>query len=216
MPGNFLQHVLTSNVAGVDIGQAQYTIISNENGGAIDDAFLYRFDDTGYLLVVNAANRDKDWAHFQGILPEFRDVCLEDRTVAVVMLSLQGPESRDIMGRVIQDGRLPEPMRNYLSVIRIAGMEVMVGRTGYTGEPLCFELFVERACGPELWDLLVEKGAIPVGLGARDTLRLEAGLPLYGHEFGQDPRRPGNTDPGLPGRTDRGQHVSAQGELHRP
>ena len=105
------------------------------------------------------------------------------------MLSLQGPRSRDLLGALLDDdgGALPEPLRNELSVVHIGGAEIWVARTGYTGEPLCFELFVAAGHGPALWDALVETGAAPVGLGARDTLRLEAGLPLYGHELGVDP-----------------------------
>ena len=182
----FLQHVLTSNVQALEPGLAQYSIIANENGGAVDDAYLYQFTDGEYLLVVNASNREKDWDHFQAFMPKFRDVELIDSSDDMVMLALQGPTSRGILEDLIQTGRLPEPMRNHLSVVTIDGAEVMVGRTGYTGEPLCFELFASRENGLALWDRLMEKGASPVGLGARDTLRLEAAMPLYGHEFGDD------------------------------
>ena len=183
----FLQHVLTNNAEALDVGQSQYTIIPNENGGAVDDAYLYRFYEDEYLLVVNASNREKDWEHFQKILPGFPDVQLTDRTSDLVMLALQGPKSKEIIYRLIESGQPPEPMRNYLSVVKIAGTEVMVGRTGYTGEPLCFECFLPTEDGPRIWDLFLKEGASPIGLGARDTLRLEAGLPLYGHEFGADP-----------------------------
>jgi aminomethyltransferase len=182
----FLQHVLTGNVQALEPGLAQYTIIANETGGAVDDAYLYRFTDGEYLLVVNAANRQKDWDHFQAFLPKFQNVELTDSSDDMVMLAFQGPSSRGILEGLIQSGRLPEPMRNHLSVVTIDGAEVMVGRTGYTGEPLCFELFAHQENGLALWDRLIEKGAAPVGLGARDTLRLEAGMPLYGHEFGDD------------------------------
>ena len=182
----FLQHVLTGNAQALEPGLAQYTIIANENGGAVDDAYLYQFKDGEYLLVVNAANRQKDWDHFQAFLPGFQNVELIDSSDDLVMLAFQGPASRGILEDLIQSGRLPEPMRNHLSVVTIDGAEVMVGRTGYTGEPLCFELFTRRENGLALWDRLLEKGATPVGLGARDTLRLEAGMPLYGHEFGVD------------------------------
>jgi aminomethyltransferase len=184
----FLQHVLSSNVAALTVNKltAQYSIVPNESGGAVDDAYLYHFVDDEYLLVVNAANRLKDWDHFQSLLKDFDHVELTDRTAEIAMLALQGPKSREILAQIIQSGQFPEPLHNALSVVTINGARVMVGRTGYTGEPLCFELFVNREDGPLLWDLLVEKGATPVGLGARDTLRLEAGLPLYGHELGLD------------------------------
>ena len=184
----FLQRVLSNNVEALDLRPtgAQYTLIPNETGGAVDDAYLYRFVEGEYLLVVNAANRWRDWEHFRRHLRDFDGVELNDRTEEIAMFALQGPISRRIMAEVVQSGRLPEPIRNAVGVVRIAGAEVMVGRTGYTGEPLAFELFVGRSHALELWDLFVSKGATPTGLGARDTLRLEAALPLYGHEFGQD------------------------------
>jgi aminomethyltransferase len=183
----FLQHVLSNNAAALDVGQAQYTIVPSETGGAIDDAYLYRFVEDEYLLVVNAANRDKDWRHFRREAAAFADLELTDVSAEVCMLALQGPDSRHILAAAIEKGRLPEPIRNLLGIVRIAGSEVRVARTGYTGEPLCFELFAAAGAGPALWDALVAGGAAPVGLGARDTLRLEAGLPLYGFELGADP-----------------------------
>ncbi len=182
----FLQHVLTNNAAALEVGQAQYTMIPNSSGGAVDDAYLYRFVEDEYLLVVNASNRAKDWDHFQSLLGGFADVKLTDKTNEIAMISLQGPLSKEILLGVIESGRLPEPKRNELSIVRINGCRVMLARTGYTGEPLGFELFIETAKAPAIWDLLLEKGAAPIGLGARDTLRLEAGLPLYGHELGVD------------------------------
>ncbi len=184
----FLQHVLTNNAEALDVREtgAQYTLIPNETGGAVDDAYLYSFVEGEYLLVVNAANREKDWKHLQMHLKDFSDVELIDRTEEIVMLALQGPLSRKLLGDTIQSGRLPEPIRNAVSTVTIEGANVKVARTGYTGEPLCFELFASQDHGPILWDHLVAKGATPIGLGARDTLRLEAGLPLYGHELGQD------------------------------
>lgn len=185
----FLQHVLTNNAEALNIiaTGAHYTLIPNEIGGAVDDAYLYRFVEEEYLLVVNAVNREKDWNHFQSLLKDFDDVELTDRTEEIVMLSLQGPKSRQLMEEIIQSGPLPEPLRNAVSIVTISGVRVKVARTGYTGEPLCFELFANRDDGPMLWDQIVAKGATPIGLGARDTLRLEAVLPLYGHEFGEDP-----------------------------
>jgi aminomethyltransferase len=185
----FLQHALTNNAEALDVREtgAQYTLISNERGGAVDDAYLYSFVEGEYLLVVNAANREKDWKHLQSLIEDFSDVELIDRTEEIVMLALQGPMSRELLGDTIQSGRLPEPIRNAVRTVTIEGADVKVARTGYTGEPLCFELFTSRKNGLILWDLLLAKGATPIGLGARDTLRLEASLPLYGHELGQDP-----------------------------
>ena len=193
----FLQHVLTNNAEALDPLQAQYTIVPTQTGGAVDDAYLYRFAEGEYSLVVNAANRVKDWEHFEEHLPGFPDVELTDETGETAMLALQGKAARDILAGLIEAGSLPEPRRNELSeaTLRVPdpdggsslAIDVRIGRTGYTGEPICFELFLAAEIGPALWDALVAAGAVPVGLGARDTLRLEAGLPLYGHELGLDP-----------------------------
>jgi aminomethyltransferase len=200
----FLQFALTNNCAGLEVGEAQYTIIPTATGGAVDDAYLYRFVEDEYLLVVNAANRQKDWEHFQALLaasgspdgcpasggapvPDFGPLTMQDRSEEIVMLSLQGPQSRAIVESLMEGGLLPDPWRNQLSTIRLAGTDVWVARTGYTGEPVCFEFFVPSERGSAVWDALLAAGAAPVGLGARDTLRLEAGLPLYGQEFGEDP-----------------------------
>jgi aminomethyltransferase len=185
----FLQHVLSNNAEALDIiaTGAQYTIIPTETGGAVDDAYLYRFVEEEYLLVVNAVNCEKDRNHFQSLIKDFDDIELIDRAEDIVMLSLQGPKSRSILEQIIESGSLPEPARNSVSMVTISGIKVKVARTGYTGEPLCFELFADRDDGPVLWDRIVNEGATPIGLGARDTLRLEAALPLYGHEFGEDP-----------------------------
>lgn len=183
----FLQHVLTNNAAGLDVEEAQYTLIPTETGGAVDDAYLCRFVEDEYLLVVNAANRPKDLAHLEAHLAHFGGARLADLTGQTSMLALQGPRSRAILESLIEAGRLPDPLRNELGEVRIGGVPVRVSRTGYTGEPLGFELFCEAVPGPDLWDRLLAAGATPAGLGARDTLRLEAGMPLYGHELGLDP-----------------------------
>jgi len=183
---SFLQHVLTNNAMALGVGESQYTLIQNESGEAIDDAYLYRFKQDEYLLVVNASNREKDVAHFTIHLPLFKDVEMSDRTFETAMIALQGPLSKSIIEKIVTGGTLPEPARNYLSIVDISGIEASLARTGYTGEPLGFELFVENDQAVAIWNLLMEKGAVPIGLGARDTLRLEACLPLYGHELGMD------------------------------
>lgn len=185
----FLQFVLTNNAAALAVGESQYTIIAEENGYAIDDAYLYRFYEDEYLLVVNASNREKDWNHFQDQAKNFTDLSLTDRTFELGMLSLQGPQSKKILADLITTGELPAPLKNSLSLAALSGKNVLLARTGYTGDPVGFELFMEKPDAVDIWDQLVGKGAQPIGLGARDTLRLEACLPLYGHEFGQDPEK---------------------------
>lgn len=183
----FLQHCLTNNAAALETGQSHYTFLSDPDGGAIDDAYLYRFVDDAFLLVVNAANSAKDWEHLAHQKSAFGTVRLTDITQDLAMLSLQGPQSKSILGDVINPPDLPEPLRNALSITTYDGTDLWIARTGYTGEPLCFELFLAPAQALSLWKAVQAKGAQPVGLGARDTLRLEAGLPLYGHELGNDP-----------------------------
>ena len=184
----FLQHALTNNAEALDMDNvgAQYTIIPNPTGGAVDDAYLYRFKENEYMLVVNAANRQKDWDYLQSLLKKFENVDMVDRTDDLAMIALQGPLSRKILDLITESGSLPNPRRNSISSAVLAGYEFFISSTGYTGEPICFELFAKSEAGPAIWDLLIEKGATPVGLGARDTLRLESGLPLYGHELGED------------------------------
>ncbi len=183
----FLQYVLTNNAAALAVGESQYTIIPDRQGYAVDDAYLYRFYEDEYLLVVNASNREKDWNHFLEQSKRFENLSLSDKTFEIGMLSLQGPESKKILSELISSADLPAPLRNNLSMASLSGSRVLLARTGYTGDPIGFELFMEKKDALMIWDLIIEKGVKPIGLGARDTLRLEACLPLYGHEFGLDP-----------------------------
>jgi aminomethyltransferase len=190
----FLQYVLTNNAAALEPEQAQYTILATQTGGAVDDCYLYRPNKDEYMLVVNAANAKKDWDWMHKFLPDFRDVKMEDRTADIVMISLQGPESKAILEGILDKGSsLPEPARNNIRKASIYGTELYIARTGYTGEPICFELFIPKDAGRKIWKGILkagkDKGVLPIGLGARDTLRLEASLPLYGHEFGLDPEK---------------------------
>jgi aminomethyltransferase len=183
----FLRHVLTNDCEKLAVGQAQYTILANETGGAIDDAFLYKTAPTDYLLVVNASNANKDFDYLCSFLTEFRGVEFVDVSGAMAMLALQGPQSEVILQSLVTEGNLSDSMRNAVASLKIGDIEVTVARTGYTGEPVCFELFIGGGFASAVWNKLTSAGAKPVGLGARDTLRLEAGLPLYGHELGTDP-----------------------------
>ena len=181
----FLQYVLTNNARALDMKRAQYTIIPDENGGAIDDAYLYRFFEGEYLLVVNASNTRKDWEHLNNEIIKF-DAVITDKTSDLAMISMQGPEAEDILRRLTGIPILTEPIRNALNSFELGGKQILIARTGYTGEPIGFEIFLEASEAPGIWERLLELGAMAIGLGARDTLRLEAGLPLYGHELGTD------------------------------
>ena len=134
----FLQHVLTNNVLALDPGMAQYTLIPNERGGALDDAYLYRLDEDdasprSYLLVVNAANRKKDWNWFMEQRKKFPDLILEDRTDEIGMMAFQGPRSKTILGKIL---RLPDPWRNRLKISQVEGTSVMVSRIAAFLSPL--------------------------------------------------------------------------------
>lgn len=196
----FMQHILTNNALALDPGMAQYTVIQNEKGGAIDDAYLYRLENgdpslkSEYLLVVNAANKEKDWDWFMEHRKRFKDLIIEDQTDEIGMVALQGPEAKRVLQKILMEDhtKLPDPWRNRLRICELEGEHaiVTISRTGYTGEPICFELFLPAAKMKMVWEKILsigqEEGIVPVGLGARDTLRLEAGLPLYGHELGLD------------------------------
>ncbi len=181
----FLQHVLSSNVNALDLNMAQYCIVPNEAGGAYDDAYLYRFEEDSYLLVVNASNTPKDVAHFNEVLPRF-NAKMTDITASVASIAVQGPASKEILLGITDEPQLTEPVKNALNTLVMAGKQVRIAKTGYTGEPLGYELFVDAKDARFFWELLIEKGARPTGLGARDTLRLESALPLYGDEMGED------------------------------
>jgi len=181
----FLSRALTCNVHALAPGEARYGFLATETGGAVDDAYLYMLGDADYLLVINAANRAKDRAWLDTLLVD--GATLDDESDALAMIALQGPRSQAIMEGLVDAASLPQNKRNQLCTCRVLGHDVIVARTGYTGEPVCFELFPPAELACELWEHLVHAGAAPVGLGARDSLRLEAGLPLYGHELGDAP-----------------------------
>lgn len=183
----FLQHVLTSNVSALDLNMAQYCIIPNENGGAVDDAYLYLFQEDSYLLVVNAANIDKDLEHLNRALSGF-DCTITNISAEWASIAVQGPKSKEML-MTLSGGESPtkEPTKNSLGTVSLEGRQARIAKTGYTGEPLGYEVYVRSEDAVWLWNRLVELGARPAGLGARDTLRMEASFPLYGHEMGVAP-----------------------------
>ncbi|MBQ4416656.1 MAG: glycine cleavage system aminomethyltransferase GcvT [Butyrivibrio sp.] len=182
----FLQHVVTSNVEAIDYRMAQYCIIPDETGSAIDDAYLYRFEEDKLLLVVNASNTEKDIAHLEKEIKNY-DCRMTNITAEWASIAVQGPESKDMLTKLAGGKQVTEPLKNALNVLSLEGHEAWIAKTGYTGEPLGYEVYVKSADAEWLWKRLEELGARPAGLGARDTLRLEAGMPLYGHEMGCDP-----------------------------
>ena len=181
----FLQKVLSSNAADLVPGRAQYCMIPDETGGAVDDAYLYMFTEDNYMVVVNASNTDKDLQHFSKYLPGY-DCTITNITDTDSSIAVQGPDSERILKELSGSDFLTGPKKNDLNELTMEGRTVRISKTGYTGDPVGWELFIDAKEVVWLWNRLIELGARPTALGARDTLRLEAGLPLYGHELGTD------------------------------
>ena len=176
-----LQRLLSNDVSKVPVGGAQYSVLCDERGGVLDDLFTYRLEPNRYLTVTNASNHERDLAWFQAHVGDFdADVldCIDD----YAMLAVQGPLAREIV-QAISDA--PLPARMTVSPRRLSGAEVLVCGTGYTGED-GVELLLSPEEAPGLWDELCRRGASPAGLGARDTLRLEACFHLYGNDLSLD------------------------------
>jgi aminomethyltransferase len=174
-----LQRLLSNDVSKVGPGGAQYSVMCREDGGVLDDLFSYRIDVDRYLTITNASNHTRDLAWWSAQAIESDDVQVSDAIERWAMLAVQGPLARETV-QAISDGPLPARMR--AESRRLAGAEVLVCGTGYTGED-GVELLCDPEHAPELWDELVRRGAKPVGLGARDTLRLEVCFHLYGNDL---------------------------------
>lgn len=185
----FLQHMTTNDLDRTRDGQAQYNLMLYPNGGIVDDLIIYRIGDEEFFLIVNASNAEKDFAWLQEHLAEFEGVLLEDLSDTLSLIALQGPCAFEILDAVFPGEKLSELGSFHFRKVAFRGAEAMIARTGYTGE-IGVEICVPNAQAAELWDALLEAGkplgAMPIGLGARDTLRLEMGYSLYGHEIDQE------------------------------
>lgn len=187
---DFLDWILTGSASTLQIGRAKYCMICNEAGGVIDDTIFYRLAEDRYLLIPNAGNRVAVVAWFQRWIDEkFPGGCdMDDQTRETGLLAVQGPDSLRILDGLSQmdNGEPLSAMRPFTwAEGKFQGKAVFLGRTGYTGED-GFEMVVQSSDAATIWNALVEQGVTPCGLGARDVLRLEAGLPLHGHEIDQD------------------------------
>ncbi|HAF61521.1 MAG TPA: glycine cleavage system aminomethyltransferase GcvT [Anaerolineaceae bacterium] len=210
----FLDSVCANDISALEIGESCYTHFLDADGHVIDDTIVYRYAPQEYLVVVNASNEHKDWAWFQAVkdgsvlierhkpwsVAYGRNVILHNLKNPAegkgmrVDIALQGPTSRQILIKLGWDEatlrKINALKRTQLCVGTWQNTSVIISRTGYTGEKMAFELFIHPEKAPLLWDTLLEKGTDlglkPCGLGARDSLRTEAGLPLYGHEMGGD------------------------------
>jgi len=206
----FIGTVATNNVSKLQIGRAQYSYVLDAAGNVLDDIIIYRLGQTSFMVVVNAANEPKIKAYFNALLagqaildiaePERELACAPrirdlrdpaDGSDSRVDLALQGPASIEVLTKLAGEVSLRDRVTNLKSFafldVRLDGVDCLISTTGYTGASVSFELFVHPQQAPQLWNAILEAGrplgVLPCGLGARDSLRIEAGLPLYGHEL---------------------------------
>ncbi|HLV80565.1 MAG TPA: glycine cleavage system aminomethyltransferase GcvT, partial [Chthonomonadaceae bacterium] len=175
-----LQTVTSNDVSALQPPEAQYSLLTNPQGGVVDDIIVYRQGAEAYLVVINASNTDKDLDWIRRHMPA--SVTLDDRTEQTAMIAAQGPQAPQLVADVASDPGLLALGRFQYGTGIIAGASATFCRTGYTGED-GFEIIVPAANAIVVWNALQQAGATPCGLGARDALRIEAGLPLYGHEI---------------------------------
>ena len=208
--GDFLNTVATNDIGRLKIGSAQYSYVLDAAGNVLDDIIVYRRSEDKFMVVVNAANEPKIKAYLRALLNNEAILDIENPTRKLgnkpvvrdmrdtgsgsdcrVDIALQGPVSMDLLLSIIKKQDSKEQLQNlksfHLIETELEGIDCIISRTGYTGAKVCYELFVHPDRAAELWELLLERGkpfgVVPCGLGARDSLRIEAGLPLYGHEL---------------------------------
>ena len=190
--GTFLDTALAGRLSAIDLMQAKYSLLLTETGGILDDVVVYRLGDTTFLIVANAGNRDVAFAALRDRSAGF-DVTVDDQSDDYALIAVQGPNSRVILEETVGISELSVPLAD-LKYYRATdgfynGVPLLVARTGYTGED-GFELYLRAESAVLLWRALHDAGAshglVPAGLASRDTLRLEAGMPLYGHELGTE------------------------------
>lgn len=221
-----IQRLVTNDCSKMVDGQVKYSPMCNESGGVVDDLLVYRKNNEDYLIVVNAANRTKDveWMkkHLLG------EVTLSDISDEMAQLALQGPRSKEILSSIVPEEQLPVKYYSFREDIDVGGITCLISRTGYTGED-GYELYCRPEEAPALWDQLLLVGnslttkdeasagkpvIIPCGLGARDTLRLEAAMPLYGHEM-DETVSPLETGLGFAVKLDKEDFIGRAGILSR-
>lgn len=182
-----LQMILTNNFENMVDGQARYSPMCNEKGGTVDDLIVYKKADENYFIVVNAANKDKDYQWM--LAHQFGDVKFTDVSEQYAQLALQGPKAMEILEKLTAEENIPKKYYHAVFDTEVAGMPCIISKTGYTGED-GVELYLDSSLAEKMWDAVLEagkeEGLVPCGLGARDTLRMEAAMPLYGHEMDDD------------------------------
>ena len=178
---SFLSSFLSANLPALKIGRGKYNFICNEDGGIIDDAMIYRTGDQSYLMVINAGNADIDMEWINPLVEKSTGFTMKIVTNETAMIAIQGPKAVEIID-ALSNGEASGIRRFRIGSAMVAGISATLARTGYTGED-GFEIIVPADQGEKLWNVLREAGAVEAGLGARDVLRLEAGLPLNGNDL---------------------------------
>ncbi len=181
--GDALDYLVTGRAGALDEGRWIYTLLLNPEGTVLDD-LLVGLHDGEFLLVVNAANREADFGHLAKVASGFDGLSLDDESERIALLAIQGPRSREMLEPLLETD-LSQLKFYRMTPVNWQGDDLLVSRTGYTGE-LGYEVFVPADRAAQLWSGLLEAGAAPCGLGARDTLRLEMGYPLYGNELDKE------------------------------
>ncbi|HET7579752.1 MAG TPA: glycine cleavage system aminomethyltransferase GcvT [Bacillales bacterium] len=184
---SFLQHLVTNDVSKLAPGKAQYTAMCYENGGTVDDLIIYQKGEADYLLVINSANSESDFewiaSHTEG------NVAVKNISDEMAQLAIQGPKAEGILQTLTETDLSEIKFFKFKDDVDVAGVKALVSRTGYTGED-GFEIYCASSDAPQLWEAIMDagkpEGLVPCGLGARDTLRFEAKLPLYGQELSPD------------------------------
>ncbi|CAN5755892.1 glycine cleavage system aminomethyltransferase GcvT [soil metagenome] len=188
----FLERVCTRRIRDMKVGQCRYALVCNESGGVMDDVIVYRIDEDDFLVVVNASNREKIVSHFKRVMAaESRKVKMDDQTMSTTMVALQGPKVVEFVGKFSRE--IPTLKRYSFAVKNLLIVKLYVSRTGYTGEDGVEVILPAAMTGMAMKMILKDADPKdpnsiikPAGLGARDTLRMEAGMPLYGHELNEE------------------------------
>ncbi|MED4070529.1 glycine cleavage system aminomethyltransferase GcvT [Priestia endophytica] len=184
---DYLQKLMTNDVSALSPGKAQYTAMCYEDGGIVDDLLVYQLSLNSYFVVVNASNIEKDFDWMKAHLTP--DVTLTNVSEEIALIALQGPSSEEVLSKLTSHDLSKISFFNFQNSVSVNGVEVLISRTGYTGED-GFEIYCQKEHASFLWETILragrDEGLLPCGLGARDTLRFEAALPLYGQELSHD------------------------------
>lgn len=182
-----VQMLVTNDCSSMVDGQVKYSPMCNDNGGVVDDLLVYKKCENNYMLVINAANHEKDVAWMKSKIKgdlEFKDISAD-----IAQIAVQGPKAHEIVAKLAGEKKLPVKYYSFTNDVPVGGLNCLVSKTGYTGED-GYELYTSNENAVPLWEMLMKAGfgfgLIPCGLGARDTLRLEAAMPLYGHEMNDE------------------------------